>query len=87
VPLAALAYTTTTWLVGRRILGPERNRFLAFLVGLVILRLLALVPILGGLVWFLAVVFGLGALVVAAKRAHGAARPPERPPETVAATS
>lgn len=86
-PLAALAYTASTWLVGRRMLGPERNRFLAFLVGLVILRLLALVPFLGGLVWFLAVVFGLGALVVAASRAHRAARPPERPPPwTVAAT-
>jgi cytoskeletal protein CcmA (bactofilin family) len=86
LPLAALAYTTSTWLVGRRILGPERNRFLAFLVGLVILRLLALVPVLGGLVWVLAVVFGLGALVLAASRAHSAARPPQRPPEAAAAT-
>jgi hypothetical protein len=37
----------------------------AFLVGWAILRVVALVPVLGGLVWFAAVVFGLGALVVA----------------------
>jgi len=35
------------------------------LVGWAILRVVALVPILGGLVWFAAVVFGLGVLVVA----------------------
>ena len=34
----------------------------AFLVGWAILRLVALVPTLGGLVWFAAVVFGLGVL-------------------------
>jgi hypothetical protein len=34
----------------------------AFLVGWAILRLVALVPIRGGLVWFAAVVFGLGIL-------------------------
>jgi hypothetical protein len=32
----------------------------------------ALVPILGGLVWFAAVVFGLGALAVAIWRARSA---------------
>ena len=39
-----------------------------------ILRLLALIPILGGLVWFAAVVFGLGALLVAVWRGRSAAR-------------
>jgi hypothetical protein len=46
----------------------------AFLVGWGILRVVALVPILGGLVWFAAVVFGLGALTVAIWRARSASR-------------
>jgi hypothetical protein len=37
----------------------------AFLAGWAILRIAALIPILGGLVWFAAVVVGLGALAVA----------------------
>ena len=44
------------------------------LVGWGILRILALVPILGGLVWFAAVVFGLGALLVAIWRARTTSR-------------
>ena len=42
------------------------------LVGWAILRVVALIPILGGLVWFAAVVFGLGALAVAIWRARSA---------------
>jgi hypothetical protein len=49
--------------------------FLAFLVGWGILRVLALIPILGGLVWFAAVVFGLGALLGAIWRARTTSRP------------
>jgi hypothetical protein len=47
---------------------------LAFLVGWGILRVLALVPILGGLVGFAAVVFGLGALAVGIWRARTTSR-------------
>jgi type IV secretory pathway TrbD component len=43
-------------------------------VGWAILRVVALVPILGGLVWFAAAVFGLGVLVVAIWRGRSAAR-------------
>jgi hypothetical protein len=46
----------------------------AFLVGWAILRVLALVPVLGGLVWFAAVVVGLGALAVATWRARSASQ-------------
>ena len=46
----------------------------AFLVGWAILRVAALIPILGGLVWFVAVVFGLGVLLVAIWRARAATR-------------
>jgi hypothetical protein len=43
---------------------------LVWLAGRGILRVLALIPILGGLVWFAAVVVGLGALAVAIWRAR-----------------
>jgi hypothetical protein len=55
----SFGYGATAWIVGRRILGEPPAWVLAFLVGWGILRILALVPILGGLVWFAAVVFGL----------------------------
>jgi hypothetical protein len=77
-PLYALGYTSSAWALGRRILGPSRNRFLAFLAGLAILRVLALIPILGGLLWFAATVFGLGLLFLAAGRAR--AERPAGPP-------
>ena len=59
-PIYALGYAATAWIVGRRILREPTAWVLAFLVGWGILRVLALVPILGGLVWFAAVAFGLG---------------------------
>jgi hypothetical protein len=71
----ALGYGATAWIVGRRILREPTAWVLAFLVGWGILRVLALVPILGGLVWFAAVVFGLGALLVAIWRARTTSRP------------
>ena len=64
-----VGYVAGAWLVGRLVLRPPRGRVLAFLAGLAILRLLALVPILAGIVGFVAVVLGLGAVVVAAWRA------------------
>jgi cytoskeletal protein CcmA (bactofilin family) len=70
VPLYAIGYTTSAWLLGRRLVGPPRGRVLAFLAGLAILRLLAIIPILGGIVWFAATVVGLGALLVATWRAR-----------------
>jgi cytoskeletal protein CcmA (bactofilin family) len=78
-PIYGIAYTASAWALGRRMLGPERNRFLAFLAGLAILRVLALIPILGGLVWFGATVFGLGLLLLAAGRARRDRGPAETP--------
>lgn len=60
LPLGAVAYTATAWVIGRRILEPPRHRVLSFLVGLAILRALAIVPIIGVLVGLAAVVVGLG---------------------------
>ncbi len=77
VPLYSVGYVTGAWLFGRRIIKPPTSRFLAFLVGWGILRVLALIPVLGGLVWLVVTVFGLGALIVAAWRAR---RPHEAAP-------
>jgi hypothetical protein len=75
LPLFAVAYVTSAWALGRRIVQPPRNRVLSFLAGLAILRLAALFPILGLLVGLAAVVFGLGLIGAAI----GAARNPAGP--------
>jgi cytoskeletal protein CcmA (bactofilin family) len=69
LPIYALAYTASAFVVGR-LVSKTGGRIVAFVIGLVILRVLALVPFLGGLVWFLATILGLGALFVAAQRAR-----------------
>lgn len=76
LPIAALAYVTAAYALGRRIVGEPHSRLWAFLAGLGILRALALIPFLGFLVGLAAVVFGLGLLGAAI----GAAREPEAEP-------
>jgi hypothetical protein len=72
LPLYAIGYSTSAFLLGRAIVKPPTSRFLAFLAGWGILRAVALVPVVGGLAWFGAAVFGLGALGMALWRSrHG----------------
>ncbi len=66
----AIGYAAAAWIVGRRIVREPTAWILAFLAGWAILRVLALVPILGGLVGWAAMVVGLGALAVAIWRAR-----------------
>jgi cytoskeletal protein CcmA (bactofilin family) len=70
-PLLASAYLTGAMLLGRR-LRKDGGRFGAFLVGLLILRVLALIPFLGALVSLVATIFGVGALFGALRRARTA---------------
>jgi hypothetical protein len=70
LPVYAIGYTTSAWLLGRAIVGPPRGRVLAFLAGWAILRVIALIPVVGGLAWFGATVFGLGALTIALWRSR-----------------
>jgi cytoskeletal protein CcmA (bactofilin family) len=84
-PLYAAGYIAAAYGLGQRILGPERGRFLAFLAGLGILRVLAIVPILGGIVGFLATLFGLGLLVLAVARSRGRPAQPAQPAPVPAA--
>ena len=73
LPLYALGYVASAWILGRRVLSGRRDRFVPLLIGLLILRVLALIPVLGALVGIAATAFGLGALGIAARRA-GAGR-------------
>jgi hypothetical protein len=64
-----IGYVAAAIAIGRLLVKPPTSRLLAFLAGWLILRVVAIIPGIGGLVWFLATVFGLGALAVAARRA------------------
>ena len=66
IPLAWLGYLIASFILGRIVTNEGVHPILAFLAGLGILRALALIPIAGALVWIPAVIFGLGALIVAA---------------------
>ena len=69
----AVGYVAGAWILGRRIVRTA-SPIVAFLVGWAILRVVALIPFVGGLGWLVAVVVGLGALAVATARArHGRA--------------
>ncbi len=78
VPVFCVAYVVAAWALGRRLLGPPRERILAFLVGLAILRAAELVPIVGFLVTIAASVYGLGLIgaAIGAARNPPAARSP-----------
>jgi hypothetical protein len=72
-----VGYVAAAHALGRRLVAPPKSRFVAFLAGWAILRALALIPVVGGLVWTLAAIVGLGVLWVAARRP--AVSPPGAP--------
>ena len=76
IPVLLVAYATSAWIVGRRVL---RNRsaspWAALFAGWGILRVLALIPVAGAVVGFAATVVGLGALAVALWRARRTVAP------------
>ncbi len=80
--LGALGYVTSALFLGRLMIKAPRNIFGAFFAGWAILRVLALLPGIGMLVWAAAAVLGLGALTVTAWRAS---RGKYVPPATEAA--
>jgi cytoskeletal protein CcmA (bactofilin family) len=81
LPFGAVAYVASAYALGRRLLGPPRHRMLAFLAGLAIIRLLALVPFLGFAVGLAALVWGLGLIgaAIGAARDPGDPMPPRSP--------
>ena len=92
-----LGYTAGAYAFGRRLVSAPSNRVLSFLVGWGILRGLALIPVVASLVWLAATVWGLGALVIAARTAGrqapsapsspaGVSTPPIPPPPPMVQT-
>jgi hypothetical protein len=80
IPVLLVAYATTAWIVGRRVLrNRSASRWAALLAGWGILRLLALLPAAGALVGLAATVVGLGALAVALWRARRPDAPGAKP--------
>jgi hypothetical protein len=83
IPVLLVAYATSAWIVGRRVLrGRSAGPWAALLAGWGILRVLALIPVVGGLAGLAATVLGLGALAVALWRARRPGAPvatPEAP--------
>jgi hypothetical protein len=69
IPLWAVGYVAGTFVLGRLILR-DAGRFVAFLVGLLIVQVLALIPFVNALVVIVVVAIGLGTLIVAAWRAN-----------------
>jgi len=84
-----LGYVVATVAAGSMIMRSSPSRYVAFLVGWVALRLLALIPFVGGWLWFIASVWGLGLLAVAIRsrqRTEAPAGPmPPMPPAPVGA--
>lgn len=66
--LYTVGYVAGGLAIGRMLLRPPSSRFVAFLAGWGIVRVLGLVPFLGGAVWVLVTLFGLGVLLVASRR-------------------
>ncbi|HWC27340.1 MAG TPA: polymer-forming cytoskeletal protein [Solirubrobacteraceae bacterium] len=70
LPLYAFGYLTSALVIGSAI--RKQGGILAFVIGLIILQLLGLIPIAGGIIGLLAILFGLGVLLVALVRARTA---------------
>jgi len=83
LPLYALGYVVTAYVLGRALVPERRGRTTAFLAGWGILRAVAFIPGLGVLAWIGATVFGLGLLTVALWRGRN---PEDEVPEHPAAS-
>ncbi len=66
----SVGYVAGCYFLGRLILKEPKNRLLAFLVGWGILRVVNIIPVLGGVVSAAAVVYGLGCIAVAVYHAR-----------------
>ena len=83
--LYTIGYVAGAHAIGRMVVKQPTSRFLAFLVGWLIVRVLGLVPVLGGIAWTLVSIFGLGLLWVASRRSGIEDAIPPTPPAPVGA--
>jgi hypothetical protein len=81
----SIGYVVGALALGRLVVKEPTSRYLAFLAGWGALRVIALVPFLGGLAWLVATVLGLGTLWVAARAAPTEVRPVAPPPRATPA--
>jgi hypothetical protein len=77
--LYTLGYVASAYFLGRLILRPPQNRFLAYLVGWGILSVAGVIPVLNVLTFIAATVYGVGMIVVATFRARKGPREPAPP--------
>ena len=90
--LYTVGYVAGAHALGRMLVKRTSSALPAFLAGLGILRLIAFVPILGGVTWLVASVVGLGILGVAARSRSSTAMvnepaaPPPPPPSPITQT-
>jgi hypothetical protein len=75
----SIGYVVCALALGRLAVKEPKSRYVAFLAGWGALRMIALVPFLGGIAWTLATVLGLGMLWVAARGPSSGTRPVSRP--------
>jgi hypothetical protein len=68
--LYSIGYVAGAWALGRSLVPAPRARSVSFLAGFAIVRLLGLIPIVGGIVSTVVLVFGLGLLIVSIWRAR-----------------
>ena len=71
----SIAYVSAAWALGRGLVKEPSSRYLSFLAGFGILRLLGLIPIAGGIISFIVTIFGLGLLAVTIWRSRKAPEP------------
>jgi hypothetical protein len=74
--LYTLGYVASAYFLGRLILRPPVNRFLAYLVGWGILSVATVIPVLNAITFIAATVYGVGMIVVATFRARKGPREP-----------
>lgn len=79
LPLWAVGYCVSAWVLGRRFVKPPRHQIWSLLAGMAILRAAALVPIVGFLVGLAAAVFGLGLIAAAIGAARQRPEPAQIP--------
>ena len=77
----SIGYVVGGLALGRLVVKEPTSRYLAFIAGWGALRVIALVPFLGGIAWLVGTVLGLGTLWVAARAPIGdrTVRVPESP--------
>jgi cytoskeletal protein CcmA (bactofilin family) len=83
-----VGYTVALYAVGTLVLAPDKSRFLVFVIGWLIVRVVALIPFVGGLLWTAGAIWGLGLLIVSRRGTQAAlpaaaTAPPPPPPVAV----